>query len=85
MVNEGFTLHPGDYSLHGFTHEFCRGCANEYSPAGFQDIKAAMECELCIEGTIDVCYKGNKPIYVTKDERGKNVVKLENKEKQQKV
>ena len=80
MENEGFTLHPGDFGLLGFTHEFCRGCTNEYSQTGFQDAKAAIECNQCIERTIDVRYKDKKPIYVTKDERGRNVVKLENKE-----
>lgn len=67
------TIDPRTYkTLVGFAHDFCTGCINEYGNRN----KRMDECYECIKGVVEKHYKEKQPLSVTKNEEGKNIVRL---------
>ena len=74
QINYNFIVDPREYKTWvGFVHDFCKGCAYENGTFGHEEDERVSKCYGCIN-ILDRLYKDRKPLFVTKNEKGKNIV-----------
>ena len=67
-------IHPAEYSSLGFIHVFCNGCKYEFSSLETEEDERIKKCNDCMP-VLDAYYKEKQPIFVLRDDSGKNIAK----------